>query len=65
MKWKTAAGLALALAGWSRFSKGAEEDDKPETVYVEVGEANDPCPPGKIRVWGFAEQGFVCIPIKK
>ena len=64
MKWKTAAGLALALAGWSRFSKDAEEA-APKPEYVEVGEANDPCPPGKIRVWGFAEQGFVCIPIKK
>jgi len=63
MKWKTAAGLALALAGWSRFSKDAEEEKPPE--YVTVGQPSDPCPPGKIRVWGFAEQGFVCIPIKK
>ena len=64
MRWKEVAALGLALIGWSRFSKTTEEADT-ETTYIEVGKASDPCAPGKIRVWGFAEQGFVCIPIKK
>jgi hypothetical protein len=64
MKWKPLAALGLALAGWTRFSKTAEEA-APEPEYVKEGEATDPCPPGKYRVWGFAEQAYVCIPYKK
>ena len=58
--WKPLVGLALAVAGWLRLSKSPGEAE-----FIEEGTASDPCPEGKIRVWGFAEQAFVCIPIKK
>ena len=66
MKWKEVAALGLALIGWSRFSKTTEEADPGQPQeYIVVGTASDPCPPGKYRVGGFAEQGFGCIPEKK
>jgi len=56
---KTLAGLALAAIAWRKLSESAL--DEPPIEYIKVGGTGDPCPPGQYRVWGFAEQGYVCI----
>jgi len=58
--WKVVAGLAAAAAVWLKLGEGVTEPPK----YITVGETDDPCPPGQYRVWGFQEQGYVCIKVK-
>ena len=59
MKWKTAAGLALALAGWSRFA-----EDMPVHDIIQPPEPpfKPECKDGERLHWDASAKRWVCVP---
>lgn len=59
MKWKTAAGLLLALAGWSRFA-----EDMPTHDIIQPPEPpfKPECKEGERLNWDASAKRWVCIP---
>jgi len=59
MKWKTVAGLALALVGWSRFAEDMPVHDiiqPPEPPFKPT------CKDGERLNWDASAKRWVCVP---
>tara|TARA_Y100000310_G_scaffold255643_1_gene263158 strand:- start:187 stop:372 length:186 start_codon:yes stop_codon:yes gene_type:complete len=59
MKWKSAVGLALALAGWSRF---AEDMPTHDLFQKEEPPFKPECKNGERLAWDPSARRWVCIP---
>jgi len=59
MKWKTAAGLVLAFAGWSRFA-----EDMPVHDIIQPPEPpfKPECKNGERLNWDASAKRWVCVP---
>ena len=62
MNWKVGAGLALALAGWSRFAVNLPTHDIIPPKEPEEPPFKPECKDGERLAWDPSARRWVCIP---